>query len=100
LQTQNRFLDDLAKLLNGAAGVAASVRDEAGSQVRNRLERWFAGLDFVPREEFEAVKEMAAKARAEQEKLAARLARLEGKAPTRAARATKRPARKAKAKRR
>ena len=79
MQTQNRFLDDLAKLLNGAAGVAASVRDEAGAQVRHRLERWFAGFDFVPREEFDAVREMAAMARAGQERLAERLSALEAR---------------------
>lgn len=94
MQSQNRFLDDLAKLLNGAAGVAASVRDEAGSQVRSKLERWFSGFDFVSREEFEAVKEMAARARAEQEKLVARLTRLEAKAGIRSTAARKAPARK------
>ena len=93
MQTQNRFLDDLAKLLNGAAGVAASVRDEAGAQVRHRLERWFAGLDFVPREEFEAVKEMAARARGEQERLAARLDRLEARLAKKPGAAPKRPSR-------
>lgn len=100
MQSQNRFLDDLAKLLNGAAGVAASVRDEAGSQFRSKLERWFTGLDFVPREEFEAVKEMAAKARAEQQRLGARLARLEAKSGKRPAAVRKSPAHKKKPKKR
>ena len=99
MRNQNRFLDDLAKLLNSAAGVAASVRDEAGSQIRGKLENWFAGLDFVARDEFEAVKEMAARARIEQQRLAARLDRLEGKRSKSTA-AAKKTARKKKAKKR
>ena len=95
MQTQNRFLDDLAKLLNGAAGVASSMRNEAGAQLRSRLETWFASFDFVTREEFEAVKELAAKARSEQERLAARLDRLDGGAARGPRAAPKRARRKA-----
>ena len=79
MQTKNRLLDDLARLLNGAAGVAATMTSEANAQVRQRLERWFAGFDFVPREEFEAIKELAAAARASGEALAERVSWLERK---------------------
>lgn len=77
MQSQNRVLDDLARLVSGAAGVAAGMKDEMQAQFRQRCERLLSELDLVPREEFEAVKEMAAKARGEQELLAARVAMLE-----------------------
>ena len=78
MQTQNRLLDDLARLTSGAAGVVAGLRQEIESQVRARLDRLLADMDLVRREEFEAVKAMAAKARAEQEALESRVAALEG----------------------
>ncbi len=81
MQTQNRVLDDLARLVSGAAGVAAGMKDEVQAQFRQRAERLLAELDLVPREEFEAVKEMATKARAEQELLAERVAALEDRLP-------------------
>ncbi len=77
MQTQNRFLDDLARVTSGAMGVAAGVRGEVEARVREQLERVLAQMDLVPREEFEVVKAMAAKARSEQEELAARVAQLE-----------------------
>lgn len=77
MQTQNRFLDDLARVTSGAMGVAAGVRGEVEARVREQLERILAQMDLVPREEFEVVKAMAAKARSEQEELAARVAQLE-----------------------
>jgi BMFP domain-containing protein YqiC len=76
-QTDNPFLDGVAKAFTDAAGMAQSVRTEIDTFVRQRLERLVADMDFVPREEFEAVKAMAAKARAENESLAARLSKLE-----------------------
>ena len=76
-QTDNPFLDGVAKAFTDAAGMAQSVRAEIDTFVRQRLERLVADMDFVPREEFEAVKAMAAKARAENEALAARLSQLE-----------------------
>lgn len=79
-QTDNPFLDGMARLFTDAAGAAKSVRDEIDSFVKQRLERLVADMDFVPREEFEAVKAMAANARAENESLAARIAVLEAKA--------------------
>ena len=79
MQTENPLLDGLAKFFTDAAGAASSVRSELDTFMRQRLERLVADMDFVPREEFEAVKAMAAKARAENEALAARIAALESK---------------------
>ncbi len=76
-QTDNPFLDGMAKAFTDAAGMAQSVRAEIDTFVRQRLERLVVDMDFVPREEFEAVKAMAAKACAENEALAARLRCLE-----------------------
>src|SRR6201995_4523271 len=78
-QTDNPFLDGMAKVFTDAAGMAQGVRAEIDTFVRQRLERLVADMDFVPREEFEAVKAMAAKAGEENEALAARLAALEAK---------------------
>ncbi|MGA7676742.1 MAG: accessory factor UbiK family protein [Rhizomicrobium sp.] len=80
MQTDNPFLDGLAKVFTDAAGAAQSVRAEIDTFVKQRLEKLVADMDFVPREEFEAVKAMAAKARSENEKLAARIAALERRA--------------------
>jgi hypothetical protein len=77
MQTDNRLLDDLARMANGALNTLSSVREEIESRVRERVERMLADMDMVPREEFEAVKAMAQAARTEQEDLAARLAALE-----------------------
>ena len=77
MQSQNRLLDDLAKVATSAMGTLSGVREEVESQVRQRLERVLGQMDLVTREEFDAVKAMAAKARAEQEALEARLAALE-----------------------
>ena len=79
MQTENPFLDGLAKLFTDAAGAAQSLRAEIDTFVKQRLEKLVADMDFVPREEFEAVKAMAAKARAENEQLEARVAALESK---------------------
>ncbi len=77
MQTQNRLLDDLARVATSALGVAAGMRAELEARLRDQFERVLSGMDLVTREEFDAVKAMAAKARAEQEDLAARLAALE-----------------------
>ena len=79
MQSQNRLLDDLAKVATSAMGTLSGVREEVEAQVRQRLERVLGQMDLVTREEFDAVKAMAAKARAEQEALEARLAILEAK---------------------
>jgi len=78
-QTQSKFFDDLSRLMTDAAGVADGARREAQTFARAQMERMMAGMNVVAREEFEAVKEMAAKARDENEKLAARVAALEAK---------------------
>jgi BMFP domain-containing protein YqiC len=79
MQSQNRFFDDFARLAAGAVGALSGVKSEVELRLREQLERLLAGMDLVDREEFEAVKAMAAKARAEQEDLAARLAALEAR---------------------
>ena len=76
-QTNNRFLDDIAKLMTDAAGAAQGSRREVEGALRSQGEKVLADMDVVRREEFEAVKAMAEKARAENERLAARLAELE-----------------------
>ena len=81
MQSQSKFFDDLAKVVNGAAGTFAGMGREAGESAREHAKAWIGGLDFVSREEFEAVKAMAAAAREEVELLKARLDALEGKAP-------------------
>ncbi|QFR32906.1 accessory factor UbiK family protein [Ancylobacter sp. TS-1] len=78
-QTSSRIFDDFAKLMNDAAGVATGVRREAETVMRAQAERILRELDVVTREEFETVKELAAAAREENERLAARLAVLEAK---------------------
>ncbi len=78
-QTSSRFFDDLSRLMTDAAGLADGARREAQTFARSQLERMLAGMDIVTREEFEAVREMAARAREENEKLAARMAGLEAR---------------------
>ena len=77
MQSQNRIFDDLAKVAGGALGALSSQKQEMETMVRDRVERFMADNNMVPREEFEAVKAMAAEARLQQEKLAARVAALE-----------------------
>ena len=78
-QTSNRFFDEVAKLMNDAAGVASGVRREFDTMFRAQAERWLRDLDVVKREEFEAVKDMARLAREENEALKARISELESK---------------------
>jgi BMFP domain-containing protein YqiC len=78
-QTRSRILDDFSRLMTDAAGLAEGARREVETLAKSQIERLMAGMDFVSREEFEAVREMAALARAENEKLAARIAALEAK---------------------
>ena len=79
-QTSNRFFDEMARLMNDAAGVAQGVRREFDTLFRTQAERILSDLDVVKREEFEAVKEMARLAREENEALKARIEALEAKA--------------------
>lgn len=78
-QTTNRILDDIAKLMTDAAGAAQGVRREMESMVRSQVERFLTDMDVVRRDEFEAVKAMAEKAREENEQLSARLKDLEAR---------------------
>lgn len=77
MQSENRFFDDLSKFINGAAGTLAGMGREAESAARERAREWMGGLDFVSRDEFEAVKAMAAAARDEADALKERVAALE-----------------------
>ena len=81
MQSENRFFDDLSRLINGAAGTVAGMSREFESHARERAKAWIGDLDFVSREEFEAVKAMAAHAREQAIALEARLAALEAGAP-------------------
>ena len=77
---QNRLFDDLSRLMTNAVGVAQGARDEAETAFRGMVDRWLADRDFVTREEFEAVREMAIKARAENAELRAEIEALKVKA--------------------
>ena len=77
MQTENPMIADFVKLLNSAAGTIAGMGREAGESAREKAKEVFGGLDFVSREEFDAVKELAASAREEVEMLKARIAALE-----------------------
>jgi BMFP domain-containing protein YqiC len=79
MQTRSRIFDDISQLMTNAAGVAQGVREEAETALKSRIERWLADRDLVTREEFEAVRAMAQKAREENDALAARVAALEAK---------------------
>ncbi|MCP5367658.1 MAG: accessory factor UbiK family protein [Hyphomicrobiales bacterium] len=99
MQTSNRLFDDLAKMANGAVSTVAGIKGEVEAMVRQQLERILVDMDMVPREEFEAMRAVAIKAREEQEKLEARVAALEAQLgvkaeskPRRAARPRKKSA--------
>ena len=77
VQSQNRLIDDLVKMMNGVAGTMAGMGREAEASMRERMREWVGGLDMVSREEFEAVKAMAIAARDDNEALKARIAALE-----------------------
>jgi BMFP domain-containing protein YqiC len=78
-QTQSKFFDDLSRLMTDAAGLAEGARREAQTFAKTQMERMMSGMDVVTREEFEAVKEMAARARDDNEKLVQRVAALEAR---------------------
>ncbi|MEP7129679.1 MAG: accessory factor UbiK family protein [Sphingomicrobium sp.] len=79
MQSENKMFDDLVKMVNGFAGTFAGMGREAEASAREKMREWMAGADFVGRDEFEAVKAMAAAARDENEALKARIATLEAK---------------------
>ncbi|WP_417672991.1 accessory factor UbiK family protein [Pseudodonghicola sp.] len=79
MQTRNKFLDDISQLMTNAMGVAQGAKDEAETAMKSLMDRWLADRDFVTREEFDAVRIMAQKAREENAALEARIAVLEEK---------------------
>jgi BMFP domain-containing protein YqiC len=79
MQGPNKFLDDMSKLMTNAMGVAQGAKSEAETAMKGWIDRWLADRDFVTREEFDAVRAMAQKAREENEALKARLDALEPK---------------------
>ncbi|MFI0394870.1 accessory factor UbiK family protein [Paracoccus jiaweipingae] len=82
MTSQNRFFDDMSKLMTNAMGVAQGAKDEAENAFKSWVDRFLAERDFVTREEFEAVREMAIKARTENAELRARLDALDAKGDT------------------
>jgi BMFP domain-containing protein YqiC len=80
MQSENKMFDDFVKMVNGFAGTFAGMGREAEASAREKMREWMAGADFVGRDEFEAVKAMAAAARDDNEALKARVAALEAKA--------------------
>lgn len=88
MQTENKLIDDFVKMMNSAAGTIAGMGREAEASVREKAREFVGGMDFVSREEFDAVKQMAAAARDEAEELKARIAALEAGATKPAARKT------------
>ena len=79
MQTRNKIMDDISQLMTNAMGVAQGAKDEAETAMNSLMDRWLADRDFVTREEFDAVRTMAQKAREENEALKARIEALEGK---------------------
>ncbi len=77
MQTRNKILDDISQLMTNAMGVAQGAKDEAETAMKSMIDRWLADRDFVTREEFDAVRAMAQKAREENAALAARIEALE-----------------------
>jgi BMFP domain-containing protein YqiC len=77
MQNKNKFMDDIGQMMTNAMGVAQGAKDEAETAMKSLMDRWLADRDFVTREEFDAVRAMAQKARAENEALKSRLEALE-----------------------
>ncbi len=82
MQTRNKIMDDISQLMTNAMGVAQGAREEAETAMKSMMDRWLADRDLVTREEFEAVRAMAQKAREENAALEARIAALESKGKT------------------
>ena len=79
MQTRNKIMEDISQLMTNAMGVAQGAKEEAETAMKSMMDRWLADRDFVTRDEFEAVRAMAQKAREENEALKARIAALEDK---------------------
>ena len=95
MQSRNRIFDDMSQLMTNAMGVAQGAKDEAETAMKSMIDRWLADRDFVSRDEFDAVREMAVKAREENAALLARIEALETKPKPKPKPKTKRaPARK------
>lgn len=77
MQTRNKIMDDISQLMTNAMGVAQGAKDEADTALKSIMDRWLADRDFVTREEFDAVRAMAQKAREENAALSARIDALE-----------------------
>ncbi len=91
MQTRNKVLDDISKLMTNAMGVAQGAKDEAETAMSSMIDRWLADRDFVTREEFDAVRAMAQKAREENEALKARVDALEAASPAKKTKAAAKP---------
>jgi BMFP domain-containing protein YqiC len=89
MQSQNRIFDDFVKMMNGDAGTMAGMGREAEASMRDKMREWVGGMDFVARDEFDAVKAMAVAARDENEALKKRIVALEKAAKPKAAKAPK-----------
>ena len=87
MQSENRLFEDLVKMMNGAAGTFAGMGREAEASMRDKMREWVGGVDMISRDEFEAVKAMAATARDENEALKKRIAALEAAAKPKAPKA-------------
>jgi|TARA_B110000971_G_scaffold30935_1_gene28217 BMFP domain-containing protein YqiC len=81
MQSKNKFMDDIGQMMTNAMGVAQGAKDEAETAMKSLMDRWLADRDFVTREEFDAVRAMAQKAREENEALKSRLDALEAAGP-------------------
>ena len=79
MQTRNKFFDDMSQMMTNAMGVAQGAKSEAENAMKSMMDRWLADRDFVTRDEFDAVRAMAQKAREENEALKARLDAMDGK---------------------
>ena len=97
MQSQNRIFDDLVKMMNGVAGTMAGVGREAEGSMREKMREWVGGMEFVGRDEFDAVKAMAAAARDENEALGKRIDALEAAAKKPVSSKVERPLRASKA---
>ena len=82
MRSDKRFFDDLAKFATGAVGALSGLRGQIHKEIRLQINRFIAEMDFVPREDFEVVEAMAREARLHNQKLEARIAKLEGKKPS------------------
>ena len=84
MQSKNKFMDDMSQIMTNAMGIAQGAKDEAENAMKSFMDRWLADRNFVTREEFDAVRAMAQKARAQNEDLSARLEALEAAAAKKA----------------